>query len=72
VTTPESPDALREEVRALDQQIAELQRYADEARADLDETSDKTTTIEGAEQQDALIEQLALRRRDLVERIERT
>jgi hypothetical protein len=70
MTTPESPDALREELRALDEQIAELQRVADDSRRDLEETSDKTAAIEGAEQQEALIAQLALRRRDLMERLD--
>jgi hypothetical protein len=80
MTTPDSSDeqreedraidALREELRALDAQIAELQGIADDARRDLVETSDKTAAIEGAEQQEALISQLALRRRDLMARID--
>ncbi|HTW21738.1 MAG TPA: hypothetical protein VME70_16195 [Mycobacteriales bacterium] len=70
MTTPESTDALRDEVRGLDERIAELQRYADDARKDLEESSDKTAAIESAEQQEALISQLNLRRRELVERIE--
>jgi hypothetical protein len=70
MTTPASPDALREELRVLEEQIAEMQRVADDSRRDLEETSDKTAAIEGAEQQEALIAQLELRRRDLMERIE--
>jgi hypothetical protein len=71
MTTPESPDALREELRVLDEQIAEMQGLADDARRDLEETSDKTAAIEGAEQQEALIGQLQLRRRDLMDRIDK-
>jgi hypothetical protein len=71
MTTPESPDALREELRLLDEQIAEMQGIADDARRDLEETSDKTAAIEGAEQQEALIGQLQLRRRDLMDRIDK-
>jgi type II secretory pathway component HofQ len=71
MTTPQSPDDLRAELEALDQQIAEMQGIADDARRDLEETSDKTAAIEGAEQQEALISQLQLRRRDLMDRIDK-
>jgi archaellum component FlaC len=71
MTTPQSPDELRAELEALDQQIAEMQGIADDARRDLEETSDKTAAIEGAEQQEALISQLQLRRRDLMDRIDK-
>jgi septal ring factor EnvC (AmiA/AmiB activator) len=71
MTTPESPAALREELAALEAQIAEMQRVADDSRRDLEETSDKTAAIEGAEQQEALIAQLDIRRRDLMDRIEK-
>jgi hypothetical protein len=70
MTTPESPDALRAELSSLEAQIAEMQQVADDARRDLEETSDKSAAIEGAEQQEALIAQLELRRRDLMERID--
>jgi archaellum component FlaC len=70
MTTPTTPETIREELAALDEQIAEMQRIADDARRDLEETSDKTAAIEGAEQQEQLIEQLALRRRDLQERLD--
>jgi archaellum component FlaC len=70
VTTPESPEALREELTALETQIAEMQQIADDARRDLEETSDKTSAIEAAEQQEAIIAQLDLRRRDLMARLE--
>lgn len=70
MTTPESPDTLREEIAALEAQIAELQRTADDLRSQLAETSDKTSTIEAAEQQEVLIGQLDVRRRDLMERLE--
>jgi hypothetical protein len=70
MTTPESADALRAELSSLEAQIAEMQQIADDARRDLEETSDKTAAIEGAEQQEALIAQLELRRRDLMERLE--
>jgi predicted nucleic acid-binding Zn-ribbon protein len=69
MTTPDSPDALREELAALEAQIAEMQTIADDARRDLEETSDKTAAIEGAEQQEALIAQLQVRRRDLMDRL---
>ena len=69
MTTSESPDTLREELRALEAQIAELQSNADELRTDLAEVSDKTAAIEAAEQQEALITSLDVRRRDLMERI---
>jgi septal ring factor EnvC (AmiA/AmiB activator) len=71
MTTPESPAALREELATLEAQIAEMQRIADDSRRDLEETSDKTAAIEGAEQQEALIAQLDLRRRDLMDRLEK-
>jgi len=71
MTTPDSADALRAELAELDAQIAELQTIADDARRDLEETSDKTAAIEGAERQEAVIAQLELRRRDLLDRIER-
>jgi hypothetical protein len=68
----ESDDArLREELQTLEAQIAELQHVAADARQDLADTSDKSTAIEGAEQQEALIGQLELRRRDLMDRLER-
>ena len=58
MTTPNSPAALRDELNALEAQIAELQRTADDLRSQLAETSDKTSTIEAAERQEALISQL--------------
>jgi hypothetical protein len=70
MTATDSPDAMREELRALDAQIAELQGVVDDTRSDLAETADKTAAIEAAEQQEALIGQLELRRRDLMERID--
>jgi hypothetical protein len=70
MTTPDDAETLREELFALDAQIAELQGIADDARRDLADTSDKTAAIEGAEQQEALISQLALRRRDLMARLD--
>jgi prefoldin subunit 5 len=69
MTTSESPDTLREELRSLEAQIAELQSNADELRTDLAEVSDKTAAIEAAEQQEALISSLDVRRRELMERI---
>jgi septal ring factor EnvC (AmiA/AmiB activator) len=71
MTTPDSPDALREELASLEAQIAEMQRIADDSRRDLEETSDKTAAIEGAEQQEAIIAQLDIRRRDLMDRIDK-
>jgi hypothetical protein len=70
MTTPDEADDLRKELFALDAQIAELQGIADDARRDLADTSDKTAAIEGAEQQEALISQLELRRRDLMARLD--
>jgi len=70
MTAPESPDTLREELAAVEAQIDELQRNADDLRKDLAETSDKTASIEAAEQQEVLISQLDLRRRELMERLE--
>jgi hypothetical protein len=70
MTSTDSPDALREELRALEAQIAELQGVVDDTRSDLAETADKTAAIEAAEQQEALIGQLELRRRDLMERLD--
>jgi hypothetical protein len=72
MTTTDSPDALREELRSLEAQIDELQRVVDDTRRDLAETADKTAAIEAAEQQEALISQLELRRRDLMERLDPT
>jgi prefoldin subunit 5 len=70
MTTPESPDTLRQELAALEAQIAELQGNADDLRRDLAETSDKSATIEAAEQQENLISELDVRRRELMERLE--
>jgi type II secretory pathway component PulM len=70
MTTPDSAEGLREELQSLEAQIADMQQVADDARRDLEETSDKTAAIEGAEQQEALIAQLELRRRELMERID--
>jgi prefoldin subunit 5 len=70
MSTPDSPDTLREEIAGLEAQIAELQRTADDLRSQLAETSDKTSTIEAAEQQEVLISQLDVRRRDLMEKLE--
>jgi septal ring factor EnvC (AmiA/AmiB activator) len=71
MTTPDSPDGLRAELSSVEAQIAELQRVVDDARRDLADTSDKSAAIEGAEQQEVLIGQLELRRRDLMERLDR-
>jgi hypothetical protein len=70
MTTPSTPETAREELAALDAQIAELQSIADDARRDLEETSDKTAAIEGAEQQEAIIARLELRRRDLLDQVD--
>jgi phage shock protein A len=70
MTTPNTAAGLREEISALEAQIAELQRTADDLRSQLAETSDKTSTIEAAEQQEALISQLDVRRRDLMDKLE--
>jgi len=71
MTTAQSPDDLRAELRDLEDQIEQLQRMVDDTRRELAETSDKSATIEGAEQQEALIGQLERRRRDLMDRIDR-
>jgi phage shock protein A len=70
MTTPDSTATLREELQALEAQIAELQRSADDLRSDLAETSDKTATIEAAEQQENIISELDVKRRELMERIQ--
>jgi prefoldin subunit 5 len=70
MTTAESPDELRAELRDLEDQIEQLQQMVDDMRRELSETSDKTSAIEGAEQQEALIVQLQRRRRDLIDRID--
>jgi predicted nucleic acid-binding Zn-ribbon protein len=70
MTTTDSPDALRDELRSLEERIAELQRVVEDTRSGLAETSDKSAAIEAAEQQEALISSLELRRRDLMERLE--
>jgi predicted nucleic acid-binding Zn-ribbon protein len=70
MTTTDSSAALRDELRELEAQITELQGTVDDTRSGLAETADKSASIEAAEQQEALIAQLELRRRDLMERIE--
>ncbi|MBV9871668.1 MAG: hypothetical protein JO214_13700 [Frankiaceae bacterium] len=70
MTTPNTPEEIRNELSELEAQIAELQNHADDLRRDLAETSDKSATIEAAEQQEALISQLDVRRRGLMERLE--
>ena len=70
MTVPESSDSLCAELESLEQQIAELQRHVDDMRAEEVDPADRAAMIGQAEQQEALISQLDLRRRELMERIE--
>lgn len=70
MTAPESTDDLRAELKSLEDQIAELQHHVDEMRGDDIDPADRAATIGQAEQQETLISQLDVRRRELMERIE--
>jgi prefoldin subunit 5 len=70
MTTPSSPEDLREELQSLEAQIAELQRTVDDLRGEQTDPADRAATIGQAEQQEALISQLDVRRRDLMDRLE--
>ena len=63
----ELSDRARDEVRDLDERIAELRRIVDEVRSELADTSDKASAIEAAEQQEALIARLELHRREIID-----
>jgi flagellar biosynthesis chaperone FliJ len=71
MSTPDPVSNPRDELESLDRQIAELQRNADELRANLAEDSDKTGAIEAADEQQALISSLDVRRRELLAVLER-
>lgn len=70
MTAPESTDDLRDELKSLEDQIAELQHNVDEMRGDDIDPGDRAATIGQAEQQETLISQLDVRRRELMERLE--
>jgi hypothetical protein len=70
MTAPESTDDLRAELKSLEDQIAELQRHVDEMRGDDIDPGDRAAAIGQAEQQETLISQLDVRRRELMERLE--
>jgi hypothetical protein len=57
----------RDDLRELDERIAELRRVVDDVRSELADTSDKASVIEAAEQQEALIAQLEVRRREIID-----
>jgi TolA-binding protein len=70
MTAPESTDDLRAELKSLEDQIAELQGHVDEMRGDDIDPADRAAAIGQAEQQETLISQLDVRRRELMERLE--
>ena len=72
MTTPDTSDSLRDELTELEGQIAELQRTVDDLRSDEIDPADRAATIGQAEQQEALISQLDIRRRELMERLEQS
>lgn len=69
MTAPDTGN-LRDELTSLEDQIAVLQRTVDDLRSDEADPADRAATIAQAEQQEALISQLDVRRRELMERIE--
>lgn len=70
MATPDSPTSLREELEQLDAQIAELQRNVDDIRGEDIDPADRAAAIGQAEQQEALISQLDVRRRELMEKLD--
>jgi uncharacterized phage protein gp47/JayE len=72
MTTPDSPATLRDELEQLEAQIAELQRNVDDMRGEDIDPADRAAAIGQAEQQEALISQLDVRRRELMEKLETT
>jgi uncharacterized phage protein gp47/JayE len=70
MTTPDSPSTLRDELEQLEAQIAELQRNVDDMRGEDIDPADRAAAIGQAEQQEALISQLDVRRRELMEKLE--
>lgn len=70
MTTPDPAATLREELDALEAQIAELQRNVDDMRGEDIDPGDRAATINQAEQQEALISQLDVRRRELMDKLE--
>jgi hypothetical protein len=72
----DSPEALREQLRLVDEELAGLRTTAEELRTQVGERSDgpidpaeSATVITAAEEQEALIGVLAARREDLLRRL---
>ncbi|HTR69573.1 MAG TPA: hypothetical protein VMH41_05035 [Mycobacteriales bacterium] len=65
--TAAQPQDAREELDELDERIAELRQAAIDARSELTDISDRASVIEAAEQQEALIAQLEIRRREIID-----
>jgi outer membrane murein-binding lipoprotein Lpp len=70
MSTPTTAEEIRTELSQLEAQIAELQRTVDDMRSEEVDPGDRAAQITQAEQQEALISQLDVRRRDLMERLE--
>jgi hypothetical protein len=70
MTAPDATDNPREELKAIEAQIAELQRNVDDMRSDEVDPADRAAMIAQAEQQEALISQLDVHRRELMEQVE--
>jgi hypothetical protein len=69
MTAPETTGNPREELKGIEDQIAELQRNVDDMRSDEVDPADRAAMINQAEQQEALISQLDVRRRELMEKL---
>lgn len=70
MTAPDAPSTLREELEQLEAQITELQRNVDDMRGEDIDPADRAAAIGQAEQQEALISQLDVRRRELMDKLE--
>jgi flagellar biosynthesis chaperone FliJ len=70
MATPDSPATVREEFEQLEAQIAELQGNVDDLRGENIDPADRAAAISQAEQQEALISQLDVRRRELMEKLD--
>jgi TolA-binding protein len=70
MSTPNDPAEIRAELTDLEAQIAELQRAVDDMRGDEIDPADRAAQLSQVEQQEAVISQLDVRRRDLMERLE--
>jgi hypothetical protein len=72
MTTNDEPLALRDELRSVDEELAQLRRGMEQLRESADGPTDSAeiaATVTAAEEQDALIATLEARRADLLRQL---